>query len=246
MKRRGHVILDVCTAKGEIERWTVPRSFGHQAYRDARKSRWGDLWALGAKTRIPRNLRLGGENTKEAQRARSRKERLKMQAEELLEKMHDEKLEEIEEMKEMEKEIREGRFIDEEVVPKDRRATQKQGTASGPGRIRRENKPGGVESFTFDDVDMHELNPPPSNTKQSLLRKAQIPASRLDSSSPSWDADYDGDLISIERQTLQDWEAELQAGENGVKVKGGKPIRSYSQFAPKGMKKTSQRSGKFR
>ena len=59
IKRRGHVILDLCTPAGRIERWTVPRSFSRQAYRDARKSRWGDLWALGAKTAIPRNIRLG-------------------------------------------------------------------------------------------------------------------------------------------------------------------------------------------
>ncbi|KAI9716149.1 MAG: hypothetical protein M1812_005577 [Candelaria pacifica] len=59
IKRRGHVILDLCTPAGRIERWTVPRSFSKQAYRDARKSRWGDLWALGAKTRIPRNIKLG-------------------------------------------------------------------------------------------------------------------------------------------------------------------------------------------
>jgi ribosomal protein RSM22 (predicted rRNA methylase) len=68
LKRRGHVIFDLCTPAGRIERWTVPRSFSRQAYRDARKSHWGDLWALGAKTRIPRNLRLGdkhGEGKKE-------------------------------------------------------------------------------------------------------------------------------------------------------------------------------------
>jgi ribosomal protein RSM22 (predicted rRNA methylase) len=59
LKRRGHIILDVCTPAGTLERWTVPRSFSKQAYRDARKVRWGDLWALGAKTRIPRNVRLG-------------------------------------------------------------------------------------------------------------------------------------------------------------------------------------------
>ncbi|KAL2037874.1 hypothetical protein N7G274_009349 [Stereocaulon virgatum] len=59
IKRRGHVILDLCTPAGKIERWTVPRSFSKQAYRDARKSKWGDLWALGAKTRIPRNIRVG-------------------------------------------------------------------------------------------------------------------------------------------------------------------------------------------
>lgn len=68
LKRRGHVIFDLCTPAGKIERWTVPRSFSRQAYRDARKSSWGDLWALGAKTRIPRKLSLGdrfGEGKKE-------------------------------------------------------------------------------------------------------------------------------------------------------------------------------------
>lgn len=54
LKRKGHVILDLCTPAGTLERWTVPRSFSRQAYRDARKASWGDLWALGAKTRIPR------------------------------------------------------------------------------------------------------------------------------------------------------------------------------------------------
>ena len=57
IKRKGHVTLDLCTSAGVLERWTVPRSFSHQAYRDARKSRWGDLWALGAKTRLERRPR---------------------------------------------------------------------------------------------------------------------------------------------------------------------------------------------
>jgi len=59
LKRRGHVTLDLCTPEGKLERWTVPKSFSAQAYRDARKSKWGDLWALGAKTRIERGVRLG-------------------------------------------------------------------------------------------------------------------------------------------------------------------------------------------
>ena len=59
LKRHGHVILDVCTPSGTLERWTIPKSFSRQAYRDARKSSWGDLWALGAKTRVPRNLKAG-------------------------------------------------------------------------------------------------------------------------------------------------------------------------------------------
>ncbi|KAI7068376.1 hypothetical protein KC339_g15079 [Hortaea werneckii] len=57
LKRRGHVILDLCTPTGTLERWTVPKSFSKQAYRDARKSSWGDLWALGAKTRVLRTVR---------------------------------------------------------------------------------------------------------------------------------------------------------------------------------------------
>ncbi|KAF7196857.1 putative S-adenosyl-L-methionine-dependent RNA methyltransferase RSM22, mitochondrial [Pseudocercospora fuligena] len=57
LKRQGHVIIDLCTPFGTLERWTVPRSFSKQAFRDARKANWGDLWALGAKTRIPRNIK---------------------------------------------------------------------------------------------------------------------------------------------------------------------------------------------
>ncbi|KAK4543425.1 hypothetical protein LTR36_005568 [Oleoguttula mirabilis] len=64
IKRRGHVIIDLCTPAGTLERWTVPRSFSRQAYRDARKSQWGDLWALGAKTRVLRTVR--GPKTRKA------------------------------------------------------------------------------------------------------------------------------------------------------------------------------------
>ncbi|KAG5963541.1 hypothetical protein E4U58_003521 [Claviceps cyperi] len=59
LKRKGHITLDVCTPAGKIERWTVPKSYSKIAYHDARKSSWGDLWALGAKTRVPRNIRVG-------------------------------------------------------------------------------------------------------------------------------------------------------------------------------------------
>jgi len=59
LKARGHITLDLCTPVGSIERWVVPKSFSKQAYRDARKVGWGDLWALGAKTRTRRDPRLG-------------------------------------------------------------------------------------------------------------------------------------------------------------------------------------------
>ncbi|KAG8534320.1 uncharacterized protein KY384_001164 [Bacidia gigantensis] len=64
LKRHGHVIIDVCTPAGKIERWTVPRSFSKQAYRDARKSKWGDLWGLGAKSRVLANIRVGRDETR--------------------------------------------------------------------------------------------------------------------------------------------------------------------------------------
>lgn len=64
IKRQGHVTLDLCTPQGNIERWTVPRSYNKLAYRDARKSSWGDLWALGAKTKCPRNIKIGGKENK--------------------------------------------------------------------------------------------------------------------------------------------------------------------------------------
>ncbi|KAJ2716910.1 37S ribosomal protein S22 [Coemansia spiralis] len=44
MKRKGHVVTDVCTAAGQIERWTFTRSHSKQSYRDARKACWGDLF----------------------------------------------------------------------------------------------------------------------------------------------------------------------------------------------------------
>ncbi|KAK2766509.1 37S ribosomal protein S22 [Emmonsiellopsis sp. PD_33] len=67
IKSSGHIILDMCTPSGKIERWTVAKSFSKQAYRDARKSAWGDLWALGAKTRVLRNIKVGRvENSADA------------------------------------------------------------------------------------------------------------------------------------------------------------------------------------
>ncbi|KAL8664451.1 MAG: hypothetical protein Q9202_003001 [Teloschistes flavicans] len=78
LKNRGHIILDACTPAGKIQRWTVPRSFGKQAYTDARKARWGDLWALGAKTSIQRRLKIGGKKEGKPDR-----QRLKVESQDL-------------------------------------------------------------------------------------------------------------------------------------------------------------------
>ena len=250
MKRRGHVIMDVCTPQATIERWTVPRSISHQAYRDARKSRGGDLWALGAKTIIPRNLRLGGENTKEALKARGRDARLKQQAEDLLEKMHEEKMDEMEEMKEMEQEIREGRFLDEEI-----RRPQKSSRSAGLGKIKRD-KPasGGVQSFTMNDFDMDKINPPmfvgfkkkkQQQQQQTSTQASDLGAGRLGgvrSSNPS-----EEDLTPEELSTLQEWNTILSGQEgSSVPITGGRAIRPYSKFAPRGMKDTPRKSGRRR
>ena len=59
IKKHKHVTFDLCTPAANLERWTIPKSFSKQGYRDARKARWGDLWALGAKTRVIRTSRSG-------------------------------------------------------------------------------------------------------------------------------------------------------------------------------------------
>jgi ribosomal protein RSM22 (predicted rRNA methylase) len=137
LKRRGHVTLDVCTPAGKIERWTVPKSYSKQAYRDARKSNWGDLWALGAKTRVARNLRLGGHGTKEGMKVRKQKDRLKDKAVELAERMEDERLADMQEVEELEREIQSGSddmAVSELLVKRHpSRATKKQSVTEDEG-----------------------------------------------------------------------------------------------------------------
>ncbi|KAJ9658177.1 37S ribosomal protein S22 [Neophaeococcomyces mojaviensis] len=122
LKRRGHVTIDLCTPTAEIRRWTIPKSFSRQAYRDARKARWGDLWALGAKTSVMRNLKLGtpmkdfdaagGQMKGSIGMARSRKERLQMQAEKILEAEEAQKDDEEREKEELLRLIDEDNLID--------------------------------------------------------------------------------------------------------------------------------------
>lgn len=65
IKRKGHVLIDVCTPSGTIERWVVNRKCGKQAFRDARKAQWGDLWALGTTSRTERRVKLGRSEEEE-------------------------------------------------------------------------------------------------------------------------------------------------------------------------------------
>ncbi|KAG6883795.1 hypothetical protein C0993_003698 [Termitomyces sp. T159_Od127] len=44
LKKSGHIILDSCSPEAKILRMTIPRSQGKQAFYDARKASWGDLF----------------------------------------------------------------------------------------------------------------------------------------------------------------------------------------------------------
>jgi ribosomal protein RSM22 (predicted rRNA methylase) len=59
LKRKGHILLDVCTPSGTYERWMVRKGMGKQVFRDARKAKWGDLWAMGASSSEARRVKLG-------------------------------------------------------------------------------------------------------------------------------------------------------------------------------------------
>lgn len=56
IKRDKHVMMDVCSPQGFFERWTITKSSDKQQYHDARKANWGDLWALQAKLKVPREV----------------------------------------------------------------------------------------------------------------------------------------------------------------------------------------------
>ncbi|CAO1614037.1 unnamed protein product [Jaminaea pallidilutea] len=45
IKKGGHVTFDACHSNGSIQRYTVAKSAGKQAYQEVRKSGWGDLWS---------------------------------------------------------------------------------------------------------------------------------------------------------------------------------------------------------
>ncbi|KAJ3036902.1 Methyltransferase-like protein 17, mitochondrial [Rhizophlyctis rosea] len=45
LKRKGHVVIDACTPRGNMERAVVTqRAYGKGVWRDGRKCHWGDLW----------------------------------------------------------------------------------------------------------------------------------------------------------------------------------------------------------
>ncbi|KAG0129275.1 hypothetical protein HOY82DRAFT_610918 [Tuber indicum] len=64
IKRDSRILLNLCTPTGSIERWVVPMSPGKSEYREVGKSGASDLWALGAKARTNKNIKVGGGRRK--------------------------------------------------------------------------------------------------------------------------------------------------------------------------------------
>ena len=60
MRRKGHVILDLCNAEGRIERRVVARSHGHEGgYRRARQVKWGDVFEFSKASKNDREGEAG-------------------------------------------------------------------------------------------------------------------------------------------------------------------------------------------
>lgn len=57
MIRKGHVVMDVCNAAGQLERKVISKNFNEDdmQYKTSRKLAWGDLWSFP--TRIPNKFR---------------------------------------------------------------------------------------------------------------------------------------------------------------------------------------------
>ena len=61
LKKGGHVTFDACCPNGALERFTLAKSAGRQAYQDARKSRQGELFPHADKTGRPTIQREGAD-----------------------------------------------------------------------------------------------------------------------------------------------------------------------------------------
>lgn len=225
LKRKQHVIIDVCTPHGKIERWTVPKSFGKQPYRDARKSQWGDLWALGAKTRIPRNLNVGESDSKEEKRKR-RHSRAKEKAQALRDQEEEERRDAMSEAWDH--------------VPRiEREANKRKADALAKAQS---PKPAprvfnGVETFTFDHSEAREIDP----TVKVRPRKASASNQQLGKDSekvtlrkprPAVDEELTPAELSSLAQLMEQFEPENL--EKGMKVKNRTARREFSKFDGEG------------
>lgn len=240
LKRKQHVIMDVCTPHGKIERWTVPKSFGKQAYRDARKCHWGDLWALGAKTRILRNLKVGESDSKEEKKKR-RRSRAQEKAEALRDEEEENRLDSISEAWDfVPRAEREGRGS----KAKDSSKSQASKPAPKPAN--------NVDTFTFDHSAAREIDPtvrphpvsvrqsPHTRLEKSPLRKTS--SSNVGQRPPrgrTSQAEADEELSAEEKATLAQWAEDFKPEniQRGMKTKNRTPRRAFNKFDGPGRKR---------
>ncbi|KEF52874.1 uncharacterized protein A1O9_11292 [Exophiala aquamarina CBS 119918] len=233
LKRKQHVIMDVCTPQGKIERWTVPKSFGRQAYHDARKSQWGDLWALGAKTRILRNLRVGESDSKE-EKKRRRRSRAKEKAEALREEEEDRRTDDLSQAWDF--------------VPRaERQGRESQANASAKSQPSRPApKPADdVQTFTFDHSAARAIDPtvqpqpapvkPSPHTrfeKLTLRKTASSNIGERPSRRQISHAEAEDQLTAEEEAALAQWAEEFNSDilPRGMKTKDRTPRGKSNRF----------------
>jgi hypothetical protein len=191
-------------------------------------------------------LRLGGPDTKEARRARSRAERISNQAEELMEQMEQEKLEELEEDREL------ARMFDADDEPMMRKEKSSQ-RANKAAKAKAQSAVAAtsssepverIETFSFGEFNEEEMNPvPPPTRSRSAGKSALKPSSANESVKVKGEANNDDEhLTDEELATLEEWERELSSIEDsGGRTKG---VRTYSKFAPAGQKDRPRKMGK--
>ncbi|KIV88325.1 hypothetical protein PV10_08018 [Exophiala mesophila] len=243
LKRKQHIIMDVCTPHGRIERWTVPKSFGKQAYHDARKIQWGDLWALGAKTRIDRGVKVGRPDSKEGNKAR-RQESLRENSASLQEELDEDEIKEMLEAAGEEPDLED--IVDGGEIRKRQDPTEARSRKREALRLKKEHRSGGkgakaelksskgaggiFETFSFgmDESQAREIDPtigrrvveakangPPrgGRARQEVVKPGGRRPGLLD----------EIDALSREQlDLLQDWGADLVA-EDPTKIRGGRP-----------------------
>lgn len=234
LKRKGHVTIDLCTPQAEIRRWLIPKSFSRQAYRDARKARWGDLWALGAKTNIPKNLKVGTpakemEKGEGLRKPRSRKERLEAKIAQALEAEQDEMEAEDEEEAAFDRMVEEDNLLDEdddELIDMDELVPKKRGKKQSHAKL------DGVNLFPRKSAGRSETRSNVAPKTPAGGRKAEP----LVSEQPdNYNANRYGET---EKEAFSDWAAELDGAMLGDEArkrlaKEGRRATSKNTFRKK-------------
>jgi len=234
LKRKQHIIMDVCTTYGKIERWTVPTSFGRQAYHDARKSQWGDLWALSAKTKIHRNLNVGLSDSKEEKKKR-RRSRTKEKAEVLREEEEMKRLDELSEA--YETLPRAERLGLEAMKTKEAAAAKSQLSKPAP------KETANFQTFTFDDSAARAIDPtvqprsvavkqpPPVKYGKATSRvTASADARERASKSPKLRTEAQERLTSEEVAMLAQWAEDFNSVDLPFKARDKPRRRTFNKF----------------